>query len=344
MASYRNFPPTPDAERNPTEIAGPESCPPPPPRDRIEPNSKMYVIRFLARGSFRYAKRCAKNCARMLLGRKPYFAPKDRFFLQYLRHILGIRPITKITCLPSKFEGAGSQALYTMVTISFARACGFTYVHTPFVEIAHADRPMQDWVAAWEEHFNLEAGELTTNDDLNQIVNFPDGGADLCALFGVEDLTRVLEVMRADFRHKYYLNKSSRHNQLLTVAVHVRRGDVTPMHPPMWTNTAFVAETVAMVRTVLAARDLRYKICLFSQGDRADFAELDAPDTEMFLDHDAIWTMREAIEADVLIMARSMFSYVAALLSDGIKICEDGLVPPFGGKGLGTMKMRDWVV
>jgi hypothetical protein len=45
-------------------------------------------------------------------------------------------------------------------------------------------------------------------------------------------------------------------------------------------------------------------------------------DAELFLDADAIWTMLEMIEADVLIMAKGSFSYVAALISDGIKLCE----------------------
>jgi hypothetical protein len=41
--------------------------------------------------------------------------------------------------------------------------------------------------------------------------------------------------------------------------------------------------------------------------------------------------MQELIEADILIMAKSSFSYVSALLSDGIKIYEPWLgYPPLG--------------
>jgi hypothetical protein len=52
-----------------------------------------------------------------------------------------------------------------MNAISFARACGLTYVHTPFKVIAHADRPMEEWVAGWETLFNLGDGELVCNPD-----------------------------------------------------------------------------------------------------------------------------------------------------------------------------------
>jgi hypothetical protein len=62
-----------------------------------------------------------------------------------------------------------------MWTINFARACGLTYVHTPFDRIGHADRPMREWIDAWEAHFNLGMGEVATHGDNRGIVNFFDG-------------------------------------------------------------------------------------------------------------------------------------------------------------------------
>jgi hypothetical protein len=46
------------------------------------------------------------------------------------------------------------------------------------------------------------------------------------------------------------------------------------------------------------------------------------PGVEFFLDTDAVWTMEELIEADILIMAKGYFSYYAGLICDGIKIFE----------------------
>ena len=54
-------------------------------------------------------------------------------------------------------QGAAAQALIRMNAIAFARTSGFDYVHTPFSEIAHADRPIGEWVSAWESLFNLGA-------------------------------------------------------------------------------------------------------------------------------------------------------------------------------------------
>jgi hypothetical protein len=53
-----------------------------------------------------------------------------------------------------------------------------------------------------------------------------------------------------------------------------------------------------------------------------DLAELSPLCAEYFLDADPIWTMQELVEADILIVARSCFSYYAGLISDGIKVFE----------------------
>jgi hypothetical protein len=252
-----------------------------------------------------------------------------------------------------------------MWAINFARACGLTYVHTPFNRILHADRPMQEWLDAWEAHFNFGLGEeaadlmtlptgSTTAEipllaDNREIVNFFYNSGDLLRLFGLsdDDLTRMFDATIPEFRRKYYSNKSPRGNEVLTVCVHVRRGDTLAdgsrtdrlINRDMWTGTSVIAETVAKVRAVLDAHCIKYKICVFSQRDKdnTDLAELDASDTEFFLDADPIWSMREIIEADILIMAKSSFSYVSGLLSDGIKIYE----PWLGYPPLSSWVIRD---
>jgi hypothetical protein len=265
-----------------------------------------------------------------LLGRKPSFTYQDTFFRQYLRHLLGRQPIRKVTCIRFlSHEGPGSQALEMMRAINFARLCGLTYVHTPFHQIAHADRPMQEWVDAWEAHFNLGIGEVKTDGDNREIVNFAYNFTDLLPLFGIDDLTSTFNVTIPKLRRKYYSNKSPRKNEVLKVGVQVRRGEVTSSSEShLWTSTSFIAQTIAQVRAALDDHCIKHEIFVFSQGDYADIALLDAPGTKIFLDSDPIWNMQEAIEADILIMAKSSFSYVSALISDGIKIYEPCGYPP----------------
>ena len=289
-------------------------------------------LRFLLFEGLNYARSCAKNCVKLLIGRKSYFNDQNIFFRLYLRQLLGIQPIRRLTCICSTGEGAGSQALMTMHAITFARACGLTYVHTPFTAIAHADRPMPLWISAWEAQFNFGMGEeLATESDNREIVNFAFNFWNLIPLFGFDkhDLTRLFEATIPEFRLKYYQNKSPIRNEVLTICVHIRRGDFRPDWPS-FTSTSIFKKAVSGVIAVLDARGLSYKVQIFTQEGLGDFAGLNVPGVEIFSNVDAIWSMQQMIEADIFIMSKSSFSYVAATISDGIKIGED-CYPPLSG-------------
>lgn len=127
---------------------------------RVRTMPKCDFLRFLFRGFRGFGLRFAKSAVKVAIGRKPHFYPQDLFFLAYLRHLLGLSQM----CISSKVvdyssEGGGSHAILTMTVIDFARALRLDYVHTPFIEIHHADRPPEAWLAAWEGLFNFGAGE-----------------------------------------------------------------------------------------------------------------------------------------------------------------------------------------
>jgi hypothetical protein len=240
---------------------------------------------------------------------------------QCFLHWMRFSAIRKIGYYDAPGQGAGAQALMKMGAIALARSKGLTYIHAPFSLIHHADRPMHRYAADWETHFNLGAGEVIRDEAPRGMLQF-DFSSVILSLFGIDDMFIEIHRSTPEFRRKYYSNKSIRKNALPTVCVHVRRGDVTPGIPEMWTEISTLAVTLSIIRAVLDAKDIAYRICILSQGERHDFSELEGPKTEFFLNADPIWTMQEAIAADILVMAKSTFSYVAALLSDGVKIYE----------------------
>jgi hypothetical protein len=284
-----------------------------------------------------------------LVGRKTPFDESGLFLRQYVLHLTGLRRIRKITCTGLSGEGAGSQALMVMNAINFARAFGLSYVHSPFTAIQHADRPMKEWVAAWEALFNLGAGEGVCGDNRIDAVNFSHNFNDLDRCFRWRsrgnELAHHFKAIIPEFRRKYYLNKSPRETVEVTVAVHMRRGyDVSP-NDYLFTSTDSILRTIKLVRGVLDSHSIRHKISVYSEGNAADWADipelglskyrvgryldgsdgntdLSRPVAESVLDIDAFRAMHELIEADVLITAKSCFSYCAGLLSEGIKICE----------------------
>ena len=133
--------------------------------------------------------------------------------------------------------------------------------------------------------------------------------------------------MIPEFRRKYYLNKSPRTTDDVTVAVHIRRGDALPDNLDYYTTNETILRTITSVKSILDTHKVNYRIRVYSQGNRADFLELSLPGVDFCLDIDAVWTMQELIEADVLIMAKGCFSYCAGLISDGIKIFEPSYFP-----------------
>ncbi len=225
-----------------------------------------------------------------------------------------------------------------MNAINFARFFGLTYVHTPFTLIQHAERPMKEWAMAWETLFNLGAGETICEIARHDVVNFSYNFTDLDLCFGWrrrwDELGDRFRAMVPEFRRRYYLNKSPLETVEVTAAVHVRRGDVSVNDPSYFTPNETILETIVQLKSVLDSQHAKYKICIYSQGDNADFSELALPGVELFLNVDAVRTMRELIEADILIMAKGCFSYYAALMSDGIKI--------FGPENVSGDELPSW--
>lgn len=319
-------------------------------KDRVK--RRYLVLGFLVTASAMSAWRFLKNCIKVLIGRDLYFNEQGLFLRQYVLHLTGLRPIRKITCRGHRGEGPGSQALMVMNAINFARSFGLTYLHTPFTHIQHADRPIQEWVTAWEGLFNLGTGEAVCGQERQEAVNFSHNFHDLDLIFDWhshnDELADHFKDMIPEFRRKYYLNKSPRTTEEVTVAVHIRRGYDVPANHSLRTSTNSILRTITQVKGVLDAHRVQHRISVYSEGNNADFAEIcipgvelskyrvghrsegknddigkvSLPNVESFLHIDAFCAMRELIEADVLIMSKSSFCYYAALISEGIKILE----------------------
>lgn len=286
---------------------------------------------FLVRGSLGYARSWAKNIVKAALGRKPYFTPHDVLFRVWLRQLCGGPKFREITCIASTDEGTGSQALMMMRAIDFARRAGLTYVHTPFSRIHHADGPMQAWADAWEQHYNLGEGEIRNDRDDEGTVNYAFTFPTLHALFGLEEAGPAFDdATIREFRRRYHTNKSPRRNEILSVCIHARRRNRHDFHADDSTDLPRLAHTLAQIRAVLDARGIDYTLRLFSQGQAEEFRDLGIPETALFLDVDPLWSMREMIEADVLVTTLGTFSYVAGLLCDGI-VLGDASGPPARG-------------
>ena len=114
----------------------------------------------------------------------------------------------------------------------------------------------------------------------------------------------------------------------INVAVHLRRGDVSTMaekHLGNW-KLRFVSEDwFTRIMDAIPQVGLRYppSFHIYSQGQVSDFPELaERTDVVFHLDADEKETMLNMIKADILLMSPSGFSFLAGLLSEGLKIAR----------------------
>ncbi len=133
--------------------------------------------------------------------------------------------------------------------------------------------------------------------------------------------------MLSDLKTKYYLNQKEhlyKQNNILNIALHIRRGDVKGTHKKYdrYTTNKTLAERVDLITSVLENKKLRFQLNIFSEGNSSDFEEFSKYKPVFFLNEDEFKTFHSLVKADILVMAKSSFSYVAALLNEGIVIYE----------------------
>ena len=253
-------------------------------------------------------------------------------FFWYVKQLVARQPIRYVTCDGFKSEGVGSQVLMTMNAIAFARALDLKYLHTPLKKTGYADRPMQEWITAWENLFNLGDGELMAGQERN-VVNFAWNFFDLAQCFRV-DLDHLLLDSIPELRRKYYKNKLPRTNHSVVIGIHLRRP--TPLEKWgeehwLWTPADAVLRVASTARSIIEVLDKVCTIRVFSQGDDAEFTPFRDIGAELHLNGNVVWKMQELIESDVMILAKgSSFSYVAAIICDGIKLYQPGADSPLG--------------
>jgi len=269
----------------------------------------------------------------------------DHFLSLFRRELLGRQRPLRVTCR-DRDDGAGAQAHTMIAAMTYARHYGHVYVHTPFGRIGHAERPMAEWVAAWEQLFNLGEGEEIESAEGSRALNYSAfhprlyyalmggvghirrpgasnaGGYFQPYFYGVESSPERYRAVIPELRRKYFRGQVPKRGSSLEIAVHVRRGDVTATHGQRHTAIEQVVEKLRHTLAVLDELSLPRHVAVYSQGGTAGLEGLRRLGADLRLDIDAIATMRQLIEADVLLMSKSSFSYVAALISDGVKLYE----------------------
>lgn len=190
-------------------------------------------------------------------------------------------------------------------------------------------------VARWEAAFNLGQGSPTVDGTSLPVVSARHFAHDrlgwarpcIVALNNSHAFTDrypeayelVCQRVRSNFLGAD--NAKSRRAEI-RVGIHIRRGDVTQSHRKRFTDTPLVAARIARVLDMLRPFG-PLRALVFSQGDGdPDFEPLISLGCELRCDEDPVSSLRELARSDVLLTAKSSFSYVAGLVSAGTVLYE----------------------
>lgn len=111
-------------------------------------------------------------------------------------------------------------------------------------------------------------------------------------------------------------NKNVFNNNKINIAVHIRRGDVSDIiNKERYLPDKYYLNIINIIINKYKDKQLLFHI--YSEGKIEDFEIYKNADTKLHINEDICKTFIQLVAADILVMSKSSFSYVAALLSDG---------------------------
>ncbi len=240
-----------------------------------------------------------------------------------------------ITCA-GRTDGGGAQIQAIFSTMLYAHCANVIYLHTPIRSVEHNTCGADDWATRWERTFSPGYDELPSHAfDLNAMrLIAAESMRFECARRPPNEPTLLVasechwyadahadfySLIQPSLRQKYARNTRppQQRGDRLTVAFHVRRGDVSERNPDRFTSNQAVTDQIDQLHRMLASYE--HEIHVFSEGSEEDFGPI-RDRAIMHLNGDVFECLHGLIHADILVMAKSSFSYTAALLSRGIVI------------------------
>jgi hypothetical protein len=253
-------------------------------------------------------------------------------------------------------DGLGAQACGIISVMVLAHALNYKFVYTPMQFIAHYPYPepsqseLRLWVMAWEQllnfedhhphfsktsgphvhikkcnidgYFNLDkSGKLTSSFQDGHIYSTRETHTVLTKHHQHPQIAKGWELTLRSIRDGYGRDRKDtphfdNRKGVINIAVHVRRGDSTNNARRFVGHTYFVG-VLKSITEYLKVHGKKWCIQLYSEGKREDLPEFEQFSNVMYrLNEDHFDTLHHMVCADVLVMSKSTFSYLPALLNN----------------------------
>lgn len=204
--------------------------------------------------------------------------------------------MTKYT-ISGKRDGFGAQYQAIMSGIAYCNHMNYQYIHTPMKGVSHKENV---------EQLNQFIG-IPPNNDSVDITRKCSGEVHNAKKPSMYYTPEVLQKIR-----NYYYSTEKPNINVPDIAIHIRRGDVGEGYTKRFTSNTKYNELIDKVIKLYP----EHKITIFSEGKEEDFEELKRENVTFCLNGDITETFHSLVKAKNLIMAKSSFSYSAALLNE----------------------------
>ena len=219
-------------------------------------------------------------------------------------------------CQYDRADGFGGQYQTIIYCILYAEESQNIYAYRNIKKIEHNYENDDKFIDKIEDLMNLKKYYINLNDR-------PD-----CNLLNFEFLIKNFEnnidyyincQTLSKIKKIFWENKERNHfnNDKFNIAIHVRRPNP---HDNRTNGTdtpdEYYLNVMNIIRSQYNHKDILFHI--YSQGDNSSFNKYISDDVVFHINEDIYTTFIGLVAADVLVMSRSSFSYVAALLNEGI--------------------------
>lgn len=247
-----------------------------------------------------------------------------------------------------RIDGMGAQVLAIYSAMGYASAINIQYLHTGLKKVDHNDKKRPHFEQEIEDFFSLGSNETkieniniqeykvvdlnSTKGILKQIFSDSLFNPDTKIIFQSEHFHHYANrfpekynLIKEKLRNKFYASPKNhplhKSGVTLSIAIHIRRGDVNKDYTGRYTSNSEIRIKLNAFIKILNNNSIPFIIHVYSEGEEKDFKEL-SDIAVLHLNDDVFETFYNLVEADILFMAKSAFSFIAALLSKGVIIYD----------------------
>lgn len=216
-------------------------------------------------------------------------------------------------------DGFGAQYQKIIQTYIYCKLHNLNFAYSPIEFIDHNYDNDINYVNKIEEFINLKNNIINkdANIDIEEldfgsiVMKYTEKNIDLCS--NNEGMDFIKDCFWENKERNYFKNNK------MNIAVHIRREnkhDNGLAGERATTPNAYYLNIMNNIREKYVDKELQFHI--YSQGELEHFKDLEKEDVEFHLNEEITSTFIGLVAAEILIISPSSFSYVAALLSNGI--------------------------